>query len=766
MSARPAEMDLPAEMDYRLLLDVLPDAVVAANGAGTIVYANAGAERLLGWTEAELVGRALQTVIPERLHAAHGAGFHRFLSTRRPKLIGRAVRVSARRRDGTEVEVELTLAHFRVGQDTDLFVGSLRDLSERVELERQLGLARYLRAATRFSAQLSTHPDPDRILQTVVDALVDDFDAALARIWLYEPAANTLHLSASAGLSGRVADSSRAHVDVATYPYKVGEIARTRRPFLRNGLAGDPQFEQDWVAAERIAAVAGYPLLSGDELIGVLIYFSRRPLQEEVADLLGTFAAIVSATLSDRRRFTQEQAARAEAEAAQHRLAFLAEASALLAASLEYETTLKSVAELAVPHLGDWCVIDLVDRGGAIRRVATVHADPARAALADEILRRYPPNRDGAIGVPQVIRTGRPETVPAVTDDQLVARARDAEHLRLLRALDLGAYHSLPLVARGRTLGALTIGTTRSGGAKSPSAPNDTGARNQKPETRNLDFPLAEELARRAALAVDNARLYQELQEAVRTRDEFLSTVSHDLKSPLGSIKALAQLNLRRVERAAIPEGERLVEGLRRIEGAATRMTAMINQILDVAHLQAGRPLELNLAPVDLVALARQIVADHQATADRHQLRVIADPPELLGRWDAVRLERVLVNLLANAVKYSPDGGEIEVTISAELGGRRAEFPGPAPGQPRGAAPTESPNWAVLTVRDSGLGIPAADLPYIFERFYRAGNVAGRIPGSGIGLAAARQIVEQHGGTIAVESREGGGTTFTVRLPL
>jgi PAS domain S-box-containing protein len=740
MNTLPGSGELLAELDYRRLLDALPDAVIAADAANRVVYANGAAAALLGWPAEELVGRPLTTIVPERLRADHVAAFGRFIATHEARLVGRTTRLPALHRDGHEIEVELTLAAFHFGGQNDLIIGSLRDLRERVELERQLTIARYLRAATEIAAHLTSHLDLHVVTQSVVDKLVRDFDAALARVWIHDPAEGVLHLRASAGLSTRVAESSRARIDPTTYPYKIARVARTRRPFVRNGLSGDPEFEQDWVAQEGIAAVAVYPLLIGGELRGVLAYFSRQELPAEVVDVLVTVAAMVTTAISDVQLLEQEQAARSAAETAHERLAFLAEASALLAGSLEYETTLTRVAQLVVPRLGDWCVVDVREPDGSIRRVATVHTDPEKQALAEQLSRRYRVSPAGTVGVPRVLRTGRPEIVEAVADTELAARAQDPEHLRLLRALDLRRYLCLPLSARGRTLGAISVGTS------------GTNDRAYGPD----DLSLAEVLARRAAMAIDNARLYQELQEAVRLRDEFLSTVSHDLKNPLSSIKAITQVNLRRIERLDIAGKERLSEGLARVNTLATKMTAMLNELLDLARLEAGRPIDLDRQIVDLVALVRQIIAELQPTSERHRLRVEAAVPRLTGRWDAVRLERVLVNLLSNAIKYSPSGGEITIGVgkSSErlLGTRNSEL---------GTGP-----WAYLTVRDEGIGIPAGDLPHIFERFRRAENVTGRIAGTGIGLAAARQIVEQHGGAIAVESVEGFGTTVTIWLPL
>jgi len=194
--------------------------------------------------------------------------------------------------------------------------------------------------------------------------------------------------------------------------------------------------------------------------------------------------------------------------------------------------------------------------------------------------------------------------------------------------------------------------------------------------------------------------------------------------------------------------GERAAAELTRIDHATNRMTRLINELLDVARLQAGQPLALGLRPGDLVELTRRIAAEYGDMGKRHRILVETATATITGEFDLFRLERVLDNLISNAIKYSPTGGDITLRLREE----RAER-------------DDAPGTAILEVEDYGLGVPAADLPHLFERFHRAGNV-GATAGTGLGLAGARQIVEQHGGTIAVESREGAGTTVTVRLPL
>jgi PAS domain S-box-containing protein len=237
-----------------------------------------------------------------------------------------------------------------------------------------------------------------------------------------------------------------------------------------------------------------------------------------------------------------------------------------------------------------------------------------------------------------------------------------------------------------------------------------------------------------------------EAQEAVRHRNELLAMVSHDLKNPLTRIKGYAQLLQRQVVSAATHDVQDLLEGLARIEATASTMNAQINQLVDLTRLQIGETLSIDRRPTDLVALVRRVTDGHQKMTQRHSIVIAVGAPEVTGNWDADRLERVLGNLIENAIKYSPNGGTITVSVE-----RHTDNDG---------------SCAVLSVRDEGLGISESDLPRIFERFYRGGNASGQIPGTGLGLAVVHHIVDQHGGTIVVESIEGRGSTFTIRLPL
>jgi signal transduction histidine kinase len=259
-------------------------------------------------------------------------------------------------------------------------------------------------------------------------------------------------------------------------------------------------------------------------------------------------------------------------------------------------------------------------------------------------------------------------------------------------------------------------------------------------ETARLYATTSEEARERAALLARERAARLEAEAAIQLRDEVLAGVSHDLAGPLARIRVCAELV--QAEAAAAPSNlaEQLGHWAERIVAGTEHMASIIQELLDVARLQKGQPLQLDRRPVDLVGLVRTVVAEYQHLG--HDVRLELPTRPLVGSWDQGRLGRVLGNILDNAVKYSPAGGDIGVSVA------------------------NAGLWAELRVRDHGLGIPNDDLPRVFDRFFRASNVPSDAPGTGLGLAGARQIVEQHGGTMALESETGVGTVVSVRLPV
>lgn len=225
-----------------------------------------------------------------------------------------------------------------------------------------------------------------------------------------------------------------------------------------------------------------------------------------------------------------------------------------------------------------------------------------------------------------------------------------------------------------------------------------------------------------------------------REKDLFLSAVAHDLRSPMTSIKGFTQLLLRRARRGAAIPGSQMVSHLERIEATTDRVVGLVDELLDITRVRMGRSLDLVLRRCDLLTIVREVV-DTMMPGARRKVLIDSDREEVVGEWDAGRLQRVVTNLLSNAIKYSPDGSCIRLRVSCD------------------------DSFAELEVSNEGIGIPAADLPYIFDQFRRGGNVQGHLPGAGIGLASAQHVVTHHGGTISARSDEGNGATFIVRLP-
>jgi PAS domain S-box-containing protein/excisionase family DNA binding protein len=414
----------------------------------------------------------------------------------------------------------------------------------------------------------------------------------------------------------------------------------------------------------------------------------------------------------------RERAARAAAERATERTQRLQEITAQLSHSLEPADVLASIARSAA---------DLLEA-------------PVGAVF---LLDRDEPEGDFALAAAHGIEAARAPELRLPRRASLAGRAVDEGRTLVVDDVRETPGTALPALLTGETAGSeiaapITAGDERLGVVKAFSPT----VRRFSPD----DAALLTTLAAAAAVALTNARLYHEAQDAIRARDEFLSTAAHDLNTPLTAIKGMAQFLRRLAGAPSGPDVARLTDGLAGVDAAATRLARQVDQLVDITRLRAGLSLELRRRPTDLAALAEQAAAEHRDASGRHRLRVESDGAELVGNWDRGRLERVLDNLIGNAVKYSPRGGQIVVALA-----RRRDDAG---------------DVAEVAVRDRGIGIPAAELGRIFDRFCRGSNVPEPIDGSGVGLASVRQIVEQHGGTVAVESREGEGSTFTLRLPL
>jgi PAS domain S-box-containing protein len=439
------------------------------------------------------------------------------------------------------------------------------------------------------------------------------------------------------------------------------------------------------------------------------------PIDVEVATIEFSYQGkpaiqVVASDITERRRTEQGQR-------------LLAEAGALLNSSLDYQETLRSITRLAVPAIADWCLVDLTDDQGGFARIAASSADPADADLARRLLGNYAAVPNDAAGVWRTARLGRSEVMTEVDDAVFAAVAPDAEHLEMARAMGLRSYICAPLTARDRTIGVITFGLGKS-------ARRFTAA----------DLPLAEELARRAALAVDNARLYREAHEANRAKSQFLTTMSHELRTPLNAIGGYTELIELGLRGPVTPEQ---LEDLGRIQRSQKHLLGLINDLLNFARIETGH-VELKLEDVSVeeeLAAVQPLIeplmtAKHIRYSQRHGERSVR------CRADRDRMRQVLLNLLSNAVKFTAKGGEIALAWDAREG------------------------TVDIRVRDTGTGIPVHKLDIIFEPFVQLTNSLTRVTeGTGLGLAISRELARAMNGDVTVSSEVGKGSTFTFTLP-
>jgi PAS domain S-box-containing protein len=656
------------------LVEEMPDGVVVVDETGRVLDLNPAARELLG-LRGEVVGRpAAQVLAPIAAALAHGdragaAGALRLTLGEGP---------SAR-----QVDVRVRPLH-AVGADS----GRLLVIRDMTEAERREGTLVLQRA---YLDQLF-EAAPEGLALLDAEDRVMDVNGEWVRLFGWQPqeaAGRTINeLIVPPALS-----SEGQQLTARVIAGEKAELETVRQ--ARDGSQVDVH-------------VSGTPVFADGRRVGTWgIYrdISRRKQAERTR-----------AELLDR-----ERRAREEAQAAERRAAFLEQVGTLLSATFDYGTGFGQLARLAVPELADYCLIDEVEPDGGTRRVAVAHADPAREArlLADV---RNPPDADPERRpVLRVVRTGEPLLVPEVTPELVEKLAVDERHRERWMANPSRprSFIIVPLTARGRTLGAITLVSTQ-------------------PERRfgPAELGVAQEVARRAALSIDNARLYREAREALRARDSILGVVSHDLRNPLTAIllnvdAALATGGLPSTVREAM---EGVVRG-------AQAMDRMIQDLLDVARIEAGQ-LRIDpwpSAPVDLVAEA---IALMEPLADERGIRLAAAVVEAcpVVRADRDRVLQVFSNLVGNALKFTPAGGTVTV----------------------GAAP-EGEAAVRFSVRDTGPGIAAEDVERLWEPFWQAEGPARRA-GAGLGLPIARGIVEAHGGTVGVESQLGVGTMFWFTL--
>jgi PAS domain S-box-containing protein len=470
-----------------------------------------------------------------------------------------------------------------------------------------------------------------------------------------------------------------------------------------------------------IVGLANHTVLrskSGEE---IPIDDSAAPIRDDSGKLLGVVMVFRDVTREKREHARRE---------------FLARAGEALVSSLDRDKTLATVAGFAVPELADWCAVEILEAGSKVsQQVAVAHVDPTKVRFARELGELYPPDPHATTGVPQVIRTGKSELYREIPEELIERGARDAEHLRLIRELRLHSAMVVPLRARGRVFGAMTFVYAESGRRYT-----------------DADLAFAEDFARRAGMAIENAvalkeaedaqvrerRLRAEAEGASRAKDEFLATVSHELRTPLNSILGWTVM-LR--GRNPTPELDR---SLAIIERNARAQTKLIEDVLDVSRVISGK-LALNLGPTNVAEAVAASVENVTPAAEAKGIQVSAEVADasMTITADAHRLQQIVWNILSNAVKFTPKGGAVTVRALRE-----------------GSS-------ILIRVSDTGEGMRPETILEVFEPFKQAdASTTRRHGGLGLGLAIVKHLVTAHGGTVEAQSEGlGKGATFIVCLP-
>jgi signal transduction histidine kinase len=682
------------------------------------------------------------------------------------------------------------------------------------------------RRLQRVAELLAEAVTPQEVLDSILTEGVKAAEARAGAIGVLAPDGASVELLAQRGYDASSMTGWASFPLEAEVP--MSEVIRTGEPiFLASVKERNERYPALSDQAQQSHALVVVPLAVEGRVFGAMsLSFDRDVFFEpERRAMKLTLARQAAQALARSRLYAAEQDLR-------KRMTFLAEASEVLASSLDYSHTLTQVAQLSVPGLADWCAIDMVGPTGEIERLAVAHEDPEKVRWAYELQDRYPPDPDAPTGVPQVLRTGEPDFYPAIPQELLDEAIGDDEELRrIIDELGIKSTICVPLIARGRTLGALTL----------------IAAETHPPYT-HADLEQAVELARRSALAVDNARLYREAergadaaralayvgdgvvlldtagrvlhwnraaaaitnvaeQDAVdrlvgdvvptwdvltsqvtpvppggaarpvtvpivlggrerwvsvsgvdfgdgtvyalqdvteehaleKTRSDFVATASHELRTPLAAVYGAVR-TLRRDD-VELSEADRN-QFLEMIESEATRLAKIVDQILLAGQLDANA-VELNVTECDLEQVAAGVIesaAVHVPQSISLGLSVDGAAPI---RCDENKLRQVLVNLVDNAVKYSPQGGRVELRVRSVNGSCQIE------------------------VADEGLGIPPDEHERIFEKFYRLDPQQTQgVGGSGLGLYICRELVERMNGRLNVESEPGKGSRFTVELPL
>jgi PAS domain S-box-containing protein len=733
---------------YEIIEEAASDAIVTIDEHGKILSISRAAERIFGYGAKDMVGQTLDRIIPDYKEHVDEA--------RRRGKKAPVVEVTGMHKTGKHVQVELSLGEYNKN-NKHIYTGIIRDIAPRKDTDRRLA-ANF--AVTRALAESSSLSEATpKLLQYVCEAVGWE----LGELWVVNADSNTLHIEGSWHVpTYEVEEFEKAGRKTILFPGidLVGRVLANGEPAWVDNVVEDKNFPRAPIA-ERVGlhGAFAFPIRVGDHVQCVMAFYNREVVQPD-DEMLQMFDALgrqvgdfIKRTRAEEERdklLIYERVARSEAETNADKLAFLGEASTVLASSLDYHTNLMSVAKLAVNRLADWCAVDVVGENEDFHRVALVHRDPQRAEWAREFQKRFSTKTAAPHGVAHVMRTGKAKIYTDIPDSMLIALAQDAEHFKILQELGLASAMVVPLVARGRTLGAITFAS-------------ENPARRY---TEN-DLHFAEELARRAALGIDNARLYSDAQSAlkevqaktdeiqrlnseleqrvkertaqlemmVKELEAFTYSISDDMRGPLRAIDGFSRVLAEEYPDKMDAEGKRLLTIIR---SNSRSLSELIDGLLTFSRL-GRQPLEQS--DVDMEEVARTAFNEVQAAnKERRVLVELQALPAAFGDRNMIR--QVLYNLISNAFKFTRPKHNPSIEIGFQ----------------------DSGNQHTYYVRDNGVGFDMQYSPKLFGVFQRLHNVD-EFEGAGVGLALVHRIVLRHGGKVWAEGKVNEGATFYFSLP-
>lgn len=696
------EREILQKLSFDLVTRLSDQMLILLDSEGHIQSWNPGAQLLFGYSPEEILGKHFRLLftdeqnregIPEReLGQAAEAGV---AEDRRWH----------ERKDGSQFFADGMTTSLRHDDGSLLgFAKIARDATRLHSAESQLGqIQQMVEAAHQADSEQS-------LFNNLLKRLCTVFQCDLAAVLLHDPEKEVLRVTAAVGIE--------EGVEIPVGEGFAGKVWAEQKTLIWNDP--DPEAFRSAVLQEaRPTAIMGTQLKTGSELLGVLHVVATRGGRFAAQDMqvLQLAADRIAVAVLNNRLFQSERRARQQA-------AFLAEAGTILSSSLDYERTLRELARIAVPRIADWCAIDIADGEDTLQRLEVAHVDPDKVQLAYELQRDYPARREAEGGAYGVYRSGQPIRVDPISDEILRSLAQDEEHFRRVRELGLRSYLAVPLCSRSATFGVLTLAFGES-----------------ERHYREDDLEFARDLASRAALAIDNARLFGEERRAREARDVFMATLSHEMRTPMTSILGWVSM----LESGRLSQEDQTT-ALSSIRQSAEVQARLIEDLLDVSRVIAGK-LTLQMEEVHISDLIADTVTSLRPAATAAGVHLVAETPPgepLSMKGDRARLKQILWNLMNNAIKFSRAGGLVRI---------RAEQRG---------------DELVVTVTDTGRGISKLLLPHLFEPFHQVEGVDDmRMGGLGLGLSIVRHLAEMHGGRASAESQgEGRGATFTLVFPL